>query len=228
MNSSMDAPEKFRMINDAYEILSNYSSRNLYDLYLQGVPVKTELDEVTPRQRYKEAYIRDRIRKQRERIQQQIHYKQKFYRYFRAINAVCFIASLVYSVDYYYDSEVYSFPVEEVIDARYSTYVGFKNGFSVKTSEVFYDDYHKSEKKEVTVHLSAILNVPRDVKLSDSDKRYKINGTFFVFNNFFSIILFVCSIIVVGNKQYSDFRLTCGLLSCMTLTWLLLLTLPYL
>ena len=34
-----------------------------------------------------------------------------------------------------------------------------------------------------------------------------------------STAVLIFSIVVVGNRTYSDFRLTCGLLSCMTLLW---------
>lgn len=229
LNPSLEASRKIRLINDAWEILSDSTSRNLYDLYLNGVPVKTVLDEVTPQQKYRAEYLQKRKKAQEERIRQQIHYKQKFYRYFRWVNIICFVASLIYTIDYYFDSEVYHFSIDKIVQARnYTTYVQFQNGYSVRTSQELYSAYQASTSKRLSIHISAILQIPREVRIIGSNKRYHISDTFYVFNNAFSIIMFICSMIVVGNKTYTDVRLTFGLLSCMTLLWVLLFTIPYL
>lgn len=227
LNNSEEASAKIRMINEAYEILSNPTSRNLYDLFLQGVPVKTELEDITPRQRYKEQYIRDRIRQQRKRMEQQIHYKQKFYTYFRMVNVIGFVASIVLSFDYYFVADTITMSVDKVTYSKRGIYVGFENGYRVWTSEDFYNDYRRSVTKQVAIQTSGVLEVPKSLVIDGNDTKYRIKGSYFAFNNVFSVILFLFSIVVVGNSKYTDFRLTCGLVSCIVLLWLFLLTAQY-
>lgn len=228
INPSQDAATRIRLINEAYEILSDPTSRNLYDLFLQGVPVKTEIEEMSPREKYKAEYLRKRRKQERERMEQQIHYKQKFYRNFRVVNILCFIVSIFYSFDFYMDSKEVSYPVQEVRATKRATYVTFENGRTVEVENEFYSTFRRSDTKQVRIHLTALIGVPRYVEMMQEDLKYRVRGTYLVFNNFFSGILFFFSIIVVGNKHYTDFTLSCGVISCLVFFWQIILTLPHL
>lgn len=69
INPDPSSADRIIKINEAYEVLSEVSTRVLYDQYLNGVPVKTVIKETTPEQRYKAEYVRSKIRKQREQME---------------------------------------------------------------------------------------------------------------------------------------------------------------
>ncbi len=223
INPDPIAASKMILINEAYEILSDPTTRNLYDLFLQGVPVKTVINETTPEQKYRAEYIRNRIRKQRVRMEQQFRYKQRFYRYFRYANMVFFVVALILTFDYYYSFSAHTYAANQVIETRYGTKIIFKNGVGISTDRSFYRDYQSSSAKDVTIRYTSVLDLPQKVKPSSGKKEYFIHNTIYSFRNAFSVIIFIFSLVVIGNKRYTDFRLSCGLLSAMSFLYITLM-----
>ncbi|MEO9869336.1 J domain-containing protein [Ekhidna sp.] len=220
------AAQRMIHINEAYEILSDTTTRNLYDLFLQGVPVKTVLKETTPEQKYRTEYIRNRIREQRNRMEQQFLFKQRFYRYFRILNIIFFGFALLLTFDYYYSFTEYTYETDDVILGRYETYIQVAKGGKIATDRSFYKDYKGSEMNGVVIRHSSILYRPQKVRSINGKREYFIHGTIYSFRNTFSVIIFIFSLVVIGNKRYTDFRLSCGLLSfiCFLYMFLMLTT----
>lgn len=223
INPDPQAADRMIKINEAYEILSDSTTRNLYDLFLQGVPVKTVLKETTPEQKYRAEYIRNRIRNQRKRMEQQFRYKQRFYRYFRFANMFFFGLALVLTFDYYYSFNEYTYPTDEVILGRYETFILIKNGGKIATDRSFYRDYMSKSAPSVTIRYTSVLDLPQKVKAINGSREFFIHGTIYSFRNAFSVIIFVFSLVVIGNKRYTDFRLSCGLLSSMCFLYIVLM-----
>lgn len=223
INPDPAAATRMILINEAYEILSDSTTRNLYDLFLSGVPVKTVLKETTPEQKYRAEYIRDRIRKQRNRMEQQFRYKQRFYRYFRFANMFFFGLALVLTFDYYYSFSEHTYATGQVILRRYDTYILAKNGANISTDRSFYRDYMSSSAPNVVIRYTSILDLPQKVRAVDDEREYFIHGTIYSFRNTFSVIIFIFSLVVIGNKRYTDFRLSCGLLSSMCFLYIVLM-----
>lgn len=227
LNPGKDTRDAFLKLNEAYEVLSDPTTRNLYNLYLKGVPVVTQIEEVSPRERYRAQYVRDRVRRQRERIAYQIAIKQKFYGALRYLNIVAFSVAIILSYDFYFTSSEYSFSPKEVVLGRDDTAIYFDDTF-VRVARDFYSEYYRSQSREVTLAFSGLLKIPIRMKLQEFEGHFFVKGNLYVFRNGFSVIMFLFSIVVVGNKKYTDFRLTCGLVASFVLLWVSLLLTGYL
>lgn len=226
LNPGIDKKE-FILLNEAYEVLSDATTRSLYDLYLQGVPVKTEIETVTPQQRYRENYRRNRVHRERERMAAQIVYKQKFYEQLRYVNIGCFVLSLVLSFDYFESPKEQVFVPTDIQYEVRSTKVYLNEGKSVATSDDFYKDYVAMDDKSVVLTTSPYLSIPKRIKMKGKSKSYLVKGSIYLFGNAIGMLLFVFSIIVVANKKYSDPRLTFGVFSVVILIWTLAMILVY-
>lgn len=216
INRSADAPEKMRAANEAYEVLSNTFSRNLYDLMLSGEKVE---EKETEKERYKREYVRKRSQQQRERFEYLIKLKVRFYRIERMFCILFFIAGFVLTVDYYFTSYEKSVSFTEVFrgvsDSRVKTEVGL---FTLDKS--FYPVAKRSESKQLTLAYSSVFKVLTKVKLEGVIGEFKVQRTLHSFRNIFSIIILIFTAIVVKHKEYTDFRLSCGLVPAFILIFL--------
>jgi len=227
LNPGKDRNEFIRL-NHAYEVLSDASTRQLYDLYLDGVPLQTEIESVTPEERYRENYRWRKVQERRAQMEAQVVYKQKFYRYLRVLNGAFFLVALILSYDYYQTSSVYHFFPKDVSTTRRGTTIQFSENSAIETGHGFYRAYTDSGSKQVKIHFSAVLGIPRWVTLTEAGRKYRVKGTIYVFRNAFSFLLFAFSLVVVGNKRYTDFRLTCGVVGAMVMFWIFIILAPFL
>ncbi len=223
INPDPAAASKMILINEAYEVLSEPATRTLYDLYLQGVPVKTVIEETTPEQKYRAEYIRNKIRKEREQMERLFRVKQRFYCRFRVANMLFFGFSVLLTFDYYYSFNESTFMVDDVLQGTYETYIVITNGSKIATNRSFYYDYWESNSLDVAIRFTSILQRPQKVRAENSDNAYFIHGTIYSFRNAFSVIMLFFSMIVVANKRYTDFRLSSGLLAAMCCLYILLM-----
>lgn len=219
--------QEFIKLNEAYEVISNASTRSLYDLYLQGVPVKTDLTTSSSQDRYRENYKRKRARTERERVASQVVYKQKFYRKLRFVNAICLLISLIFTFDYHTTPREYTFVPSSVEYERLETIIYLKNGNRIKTSDGFYGQHSLADSEEITLYSSGLLSIPMRLSKKDVNKRFLVKGNIYVFGNGIGFLMFLFSVIVVGNKNYTDPRLTCGVFAVLMLIWAMGITLVY-
>lgn len=211
LNAATTAADQMILINEAYEVLSNATSRNLYDLYLQGVPVKTKIEEVTPYQRYKEEYRAKRVKKERDKIIYLIKLKTRFYRYERMANMVFFFIAILLTVDYYYQPNQQVEHVTELKFKKYTTSVVTENGTRLSTSSLFYNVMMNDNSSDVLIKYSGLFGLPVRIQSAKGSEDFIVNGSIYTFRNVFSVIILIFSAIVVKNKEYTDFRLSCGL-----------------
>lgn len=212
INPNEGAKEHMIRINEAYEVLSDSSTRNLYDLFLEGVPVKTDIQETTPYERHREAYKRKRASQQREKIIYLVKLKTRFYRYQRIMNMAFFVFGVLLTIDYYYHPIQRIEEVKTVRQTRVVTDIVTASGMRFSTSRSFHDHFwYNHNVDEVTIKYSLFFKNPAKVSIPNEDESYAIRGTIYIFQNVFSIIILIFSAVVVKNKEYSDFRLSCGL-----------------
>ncbi|MEQ6166897.1 J domain-containing protein [Ekhidna sp. MALMAid0563] len=211
INADISAADKMVIINDAYEVLSNPTSRNLYDMFLQGVPVKTDIVEATPYQRYKEEYRAKRVKRERDRIIYLVKLKTRFYRYERMMNKVFFIIAIILTVDYYYQPNQTHEGVETINKTPFETNILLKDGRRIFTSQSFYDQYMTADVGRVNIKYSLFFKIPVRIQAIGDQQDFIVNGSIYTFRNVFSVIILIFSAIVVGNKEYTGFRLSCGL-----------------
>jgi len=222
INSSTSAIDKMILINEGYEVLSNTTSRNLYDLYLKGVPVKTDIEEVSPYQRYKEEYLAKRVKKERDRIIHLVKIKTRFYRYERVANMIFFILALIFTVDYYFQPKQIQLGIETINKTRFETNILLHDETRIFTSQSFFDLYQENKVGRVNVKYSLLFLVPAKIQVIGTQKNFVVNGFIYTFRNVFSIIILVFSAVVIKNKEYTDFRLSCGLVPGFFVLFLLL------
>ena len=226
LNPGIDKHE-FLKLNEAYEVLSDPTSRSLYDLFLKGMPLKTEIETVTPEQRYRANYKRNKAQKDRDRVAAQIVYTQKFYRSLRKMNFGCFILAVLLLFDFYGDYREDKFRPVEVKFERSGNVVYNEEGWRVLVSDDFYIDYSASESKLVVLYSSSILSLPVSLRMVESENSYPIKGSIYIFGNAIPLIIFICSLIVVSNKEYTDSRLTYGVISVLIVIWTLGMLIAY-
>ncbi len=226
LNPGKDRTEFIRL-NEAYEVLSDATSRNLYNLYLDGVQVKTEIEEVTPQQRYREQYRMRKAKEAREHLEAQILYKQKFYAKLRYVNFSCFFLALLLTYDYYEESILLTVVPHEVEYRVSNTRIVFADGRTMLTRADFHADYVKAAEKQVELTSSPILSIPKRIKVTEMENSYAIRGSVYMFGNAIAMLLFAFSIVVIANKPYSDSRLTFGIFSVVILVWMIAMVLIF-
>lgn len=211
INADLTAADKMVIINDAYEVLSNLTSRNLYDLFLSGVPVKTDIREATPYHRYKEEYRARRVKQERDKIIYLVKLKTRFYKYERMVNKAFFVIAIILTVDYYYQPDQKTEGIKEIKNKPFATTLITEEGTHISTSGTFYDVVMKDKRNQVVIKYSGLFDLPVRVKSMNGSEDYIVNGSIYTFRNVFSVIILIFSAIVIRNKEYSDFRLSCGL-----------------
>lgn len=211
INPNEAAASKMILINEAYEVLSNVTSRNLYDLFLSGVPVKTDIEPERPEQRYREAYKAKRAKQEREKIIFLVKIKSRFYTYLRHANLLFFIIGFLFTVDYYFSSEENVLEVDKVIESRFQAWVLTKSGKNYSVGSSISEEFTETKSSSILVKNSIFLRTPAKIQVVGGEKLYPLHKTIYVFRNAFSIIILVFSAIVLKHREYTDFRLSCGL-----------------
>ncbi|WP_420317938.1 J domain-containing protein [Ekhidna sp.] len=222
INPAADAADRMILINEAYEILSNPTSRSLYDLFLSGVPVKTNIEEVTSYQKHREEYRAKRVKQERDRIIYLVKLKTRFYRYERVANMMFFVFGILLTVDYYFQPHQQVENIVEIRQKPFETTILTDKGTGISTSSDFMTGYSINDRNKILIKYSALFDLPARVKLVGTSQDYIINGSIYTYRNVFSIIILLFSAIVVKNKEYTDFRLSCGLVPAFFVLFMLL------
>ncbi|NQZ75450.1 MAG: J domain-containing protein [Ekhidna sp.] len=222
INPDESAARKMVLINEAYEVLSNVTSRNLYDLFLSGVPVKTDIEKSRPEQRYREEYKARRVKEEREKIIFLVKLKSRFYVYLRHVNLLFFIIGFLFTIDYYFQIDQREETIEEIGTTRFQTGLATKEGTRVTCSRSLFNDYKNLNTELVNVRYSLFFKVPAKIQMVGSENIYPINNSIYVFRNAFSIIILIFSGVVLKHREYTDFRLSCGLVPGFLILFLVL------
>lgn len=214
LNPSKEAQHKILEIREAYDVLINPYQRSMYDLSLnQGVRYEQFVQQepvVDEREQRRKEYFRKKAREEREKYEHLLHVKIKFYNFQRKMSYVFLFIGLAFTVDYFFQTER-----KELNDFKMSIN-GYQNT-QVKTSsgkafatpgDKLYFSYNMN--KPLYIRLSSIFGIPAYIEHDQAD--YKIIGTLFIFHNFFAYALLIISIILIGEKKYSDFSMTIGII----------------
>ena len=213
INPNPTAAQRMILINEAYEVLSNGTTRSLYDQYLKGVPVKTDIQENPQAQRYREEYLSRKARKEREHIIFLVKLKTQFYRYERVANMLFFAMAVFMTIDYYYQPNQQVETVSEIGHNRFQTTIITENNVRIPTAERFFDEYTKKGTDQIRVKYSWFFDIPAKIQVIGDEEGFIVNGSIYTYRNVFSIIILVFSAVVVKNKEYTDFRPSCGLVT---------------
>ena len=212
VSNEPDAVERIRYINEAYEVLSEHYSRAAYDRLLSGAfeaPTYSPPEE-TEAQKYRRDYLRKKTRDSRERLEHMIRIKVKFYRYERVVSFLFFGIGLLFTLDYYYASHVEDYRFFKM-GANYKKAKITINDATIYTNFELYQQYEKSGGEVIYVEFSSVFGIPTRVGLDGKEKMFSTHYTLHSFNNIFTIIIMFFSAVVMRHKEYTDFRLSCGL-----------------
>lgn len=210
LNTSSGADHQIRLINEAYEVLSEFHSRTHYDGSTFEDELAPEPHEETHEEVYRREYLRKKAHNERVRMEHLIKVKTKFYRAERIFCMLFLVIGIVYTIDYY------SLPftsTEQIVTIRsddWSTTIKTASNTYVTIKEIHYESRRMNE-KSIIITSSLIFDVPAKIALVGSETSYNVHHTLHSFGNVFSVIILVFSTVVVNNKEYSDFRLTCGI-----------------
>lgn len=211
LNPHRDTHAVMQEINEAYEVLSDAFSRNMYDLALSGYAVPFSPQEETEAERYRREYKKRKAHEERVHMENLIKLKIKFYRFQRYVSFVFFALGILFTLDYYIIPFESSYEIESVKLLRRQTEIKLAGGQSWLTDRSLLDEYNQYGGAEATVSYSLVFNIPANVSLADSSSEHQISGTLHSFRNIITLIILIFSAIVINNKEYTDFRLTCGL-----------------
>jgi curved DNA-binding protein CbpA len=220
LNPGVDT-SKIAAINEAYEILSDNYARSIYDMTLQGYFQASPREE-THAEKYRREYLHKKAQRDREHLEYMIKLKTLFYRVQRVASVFFFAVGLFFSIDYYVSWRKTMEPFNTMTGSDHKTSVIFARG-TLFVEPGLYDEFAKNkEQNHVQVSYSSVFQIPTKVGLPDGKYQYKVYGTVHAYRNVFPVIILFMSIIVLRNKEYTDFRLTCGLVPIFLVAFLLI------
>lgn len=212
LNPSEEAAVKIREIREAYDVLINPYQRNLYDLSLQQGIQYQDFERRQPvydeREQRRKEYFRKKAKEEREKYEQLLHIKVKFYNFQRSMSWFFLLVGFLFTIDFYFQNK------SEVIQLERIYLNGYKNT-SIKTlsdqnyttSEELFHAYNSS--KDLMVIYSSIFRIPAYIE--HDGYIYEILGNLYTFNNFFAYVILLISGALLIEKKYSDFNMTIGI-----------------
>ncbi|MFK7954057.1 MAG: DnaJ domain-containing protein [Ekhidna sp.] len=222
INPDPSSADRMIKINEAYEVLSDVATRDLYDQFLAGVPVKTIIEEATPEQRYRAEYIRNKTKKKREQMEFQVKFKQKFYRYYRFVNMFFFVFGVILNIDYFYQPDERKVELDFMGRGQHSTNIITVDRLRIAVDRSFYNEYGDRKSDAIFISYSSVFKKPARVRVDGAFESHIIQRTFYSFRNVFSAMILIFSTFVVMHRKYSDFRLSCGLVTSVCILYVLL------
>lgn len=221
LNGTEEAKDKIRLINEAYEVLSEVYSRNLYDLLLDGHNVPTQPKRETEEEKYKREYLRKRSHRERLKIDHLVKVKSRFYKVERSFCFFFFFIGCIFTTDYYLFSTEEEVVTQDIKRTTTHTSINVDDQFFF-VERSFYDQVRNLRSIELVVSYSSVFKIPARIRVKGSDRYFKTLRNLHSFNNVFSIIILVFSAVVIKYKEYSDFRLTAGLVPGFCILFLML------
>ena len=177
---------------------------------LDGFFTKSEPPKETEQEKCRREYLRKKAHQDRVNLENLMKLKIKLYRFQRVVCGLFFISGILFTIDYYFSS--YSSDNEIVtIKTAYQKTELTTAGSSFRAGEGLFQAYENQQGKLVTITFSAIFEIPMNIRLKGSNTNYNVIGTLHGFGNVFSLIVLIFSGIVIRHKEYSDFRLTSGI-----------------
>ena len=210
LNNSKMATEKIRMINEAYEVLSEFHSKSLHDQQLSGQTIVQKPTVETETEKYRREYLKKKAHEEWLRINHLIKMKIRFYKMERIFCAFFFLLGILYTIDYY---QIPFESIEKITSIRsndWSTTIKTASDTYLTIKEIHYES-RRMNQEMVVIERSLVFAVPARIGLEGSQNKYQIDHTLHSFRNVFSIIIILFSAVLLNNKEYTDFRLTCGI-----------------
>lgn len=206
-NRDPEAENIFKVINEAYDVLSDPASRRLYDLKLQGLSENT----IQPQPRHRDpAYRPSRPRVYRPSESQRIHEAMvRFLPAAKASSWVCFVFCTLLLIDYVWPPTVTEEDIVTITTVRTYTRNSSTTWWVIQTSggikahlPFIESDYFKSGSK-IKIEASRFLKIP--FRLHAGNHSTKIGKTIygnFVFAPFALLIISGIGVLVRNNLDY--------------------------
>ncbi len=220
ISKASDAKERIRQINLAYETLTDPYTRHIYDSGLEGIVIDKPQEE-TPAEKYRREYLHKKAHEEREKLEYLIKLKIKFYKVERKVCYFFLLIGALFSIDYYYQGGEKDFLAKSIEPSRHVTEVNLPHARFL-AGEGLLKEHQQTGDLQLAVVYSAIFKIPTRVHLRNSPSTHRIFGNLHSFRNVFSIIIIGLSLIVVMEKNYSDVRLTCGLIPALLVIFIVL------
>ncbi|MEM6829912.1 MAG: DnaJ domain-containing protein [Bacteroidota bacterium] len=222
VNPSRGSFDKIRLLNEAYEVLSDVEDRQLYDRVLQGEPATFTMEPEDPYEKHRSEYRHWKAKKEQSHLEYLIRIKAKFYKYERYFNVLFFVFAALLTFDYHAYAKQETEVIDRVIKRRDGkAEIRTSSGKRFIAGPAFYGRYVYHRPKEMDVHYSLFLALPSLIKFKKGDE-FKLHMGLHVYRNVFSILILLFSAILIKHKEYSDFRLSCGMVPAFLVLFLVL------
>jgi len=219
VNPSPEARVLIRQLTEAYDVLSDSYTRNLYDLQLRDPmayynythpPSHEESEDIRAWREFRHK----KAQEERERIDYLILVKIKFYKFQRLYSKVFLLLALIFSLDYFYWPKTEEVEVISIELRSGASHVqGAKLSFA--TDLQLYTAHREIPLDRIYIYYSSVFNFPVRAKYIDNRDQeilLQIHSTLHTFNNVFSYIIIAISLIIIRKKQYEDWALTLAII----------------
>ncbi len=223
INSSSEAQQMILLVREAYDVLIDPYQRNLYDLSLEmhvSFEQVQQEQEVSAAEKKRREYKQRKAKEDREYYEKVLRFRVNFYQFQRYASIFFIIISFVFSLDYFIHNRHRDISIEKVKTNHYGDAYFVDAGKTIATDKSFMDIFNESE-PNVRIFYSYIFDFP--VYMYYQDIRYEIKGNLYFFDNMFSYLMIIISILLLIEKKYKDWALTLGIVP-----WFFLLILGFL
>lgn len=223
LNPSAEAHGRMQAINEAYEVLSDFYSRQMYDMMLAGHVFNLEPPQETEAQRFRREYKQRKVREERIQMENLIKLKVRFYRGLRTASYVFFALGVLFTLDYYFHPFQKAYSIRSMESSYYQTEVTTTGGIKWLADWELLAEYNQRAGDQVQVHFSLVFRIPARIQLVDGTNEYRVSRTLHSFRNIITLIIISFSAVVMRNREFTDFRLTCALVPILLLIFQLLM-----
>lgn len=223
LNPGAGTHEQMLAINEAYEVLSDYHSRNMYDMMLSGYAVPKEPKKETEEERYRREYKRKKAQEERMHIENLVKLKVRFYKAERWFAYAFFAIGIIFTVDYFVWVKEEVHEIKRIDTSRRGTSVTTTQNINYQAERSLFQEHERLKSDRIIVNSSLFFNVPARIRVVNGSGSYRVFGTLHSFRNVITMIILVFSAIVIKHKEYTDFRLTCGLMPILLVIFQLLM-----
>ena len=127
---------------------------------------------------------------------------------------------MLFTIDYLVDGASDLYLARSIVPAYHVTQVEFESGTELLAEVGLLHEYRESNDLHVMVTFSAVFHLPRNISMADSQNQYRTLRNLYSYHNVFTVIIMLFSLVVVTHKEYTDFRLTCGIAPFLLLIFL--------
>ncbi len=220
INPEPMALAKMVEITNAYEVLSDPERKNEYDIaYFEPENYTYQQRTPSPEEEARKAYKERKAYEERERSNQLYSLKVKFYHAQRLSCLGFLLVGILFSIDFFYTPHLDIIETEKVIlelnnSDNYFSVITTSYGEVIESERGLYDHFDQIKIPDLRIYYSSVFQLPSEIGVPYKGQilKYKIYGNLHEFENLLTYLLLFISLIIIKQKQYTDWALTLAII----------------